>query len=1131
MHLVSLSLQGFKSFADKTVIEFDKGITGVVGPNGSGKSNVIDALKWASGGGRASEFRAGDKTELIFHGSASKRSLGYAEVSLSLQNEQGNLHITRSLFKDGQSKLKLGGKNARFLDIEEALAGSGLGKSGLAIIGQGEVSKVLMADPAKLLGYVEEAAGVSRLSTRREQTIARLETTREHLTRLEDIVSELEKQVAHLTKEAEQATKSANLNREKLQLRFTLAFRRAESLRIEVKSLQDDATRFENERNMGEKRISEAKILWQTAREAVHEIETTYRQALADLETKRGDVRVAEERLTRLLQQQQGFFREAELLQKDVDNLEKTSEPVPPEGDIGVLEQSLTQAQQKLTATQNSLKEAVEKQVAIDKELKYLREFERDYAQAQAAFESRKTQLTEQLAEVEKRLSEIPSAAESEAAALARLKEMQQNFAQQQILLEQKQNLLAEKQQFHADCAAEALSLKKDLRRIQDAFEARQGYAQGPKNALQSGIEGVIGSVADLLNVPSEYAQALGAALGRRTENIVVNSSHTAQKVVRYVKDRGGMVTLLPIDLIAGRSTNIPSALAHEYAVVGTCFDLVDFAQEYYVIFSQLLGNTTVIKNLDEATRLAKQYKQRPRFVTLDGDVLENYGAITGGRRSTGSAVFSLKKDFEATETIYAEAERKRALAYNDFERLQKEIVNLKQALLREQKELKQLEQQQSQQRETTVARQSLVDELTRRQSELKEQLDNLVPKVASSEDIERLPQLEAEQQVLVKTSQELREVETSANAEVAGINQELALLNERQQNYQQALETFKEGQLHLLELKTRLKVIDENLVKAEKEVEVAKEKSQEAKTALPRNVSKVEADYKEATTKSQQAEQKLTELNQQQKEIVAKADEIKLSLARRESALEAAEGDLKEFDQDIEPLEGSLKHLRKRLGEVESEIEAIGPVNNLAQQDLEAQSQRFEEMQRQSQEVGQAAQELEQMLADIQDEVTSRLNSALSRLRETFQTHVQELFGANSQADIQIQREEERPVGLKISLQPSNKQTRSLNLLSVGERTMGAMAFLFALMSGESNEKKDQGLPIAILDEVDAPLDEANIRRFCGFLTLRAKAGTQFVLITHQKTTMEIADVLWGVTTEGGASRVFSIRKEDEKK
>ncbi len=1127
MRLVSLSLQGFKSFADKTTIEFDEGITGVVGPNGSGKSNVIDALKWASGGGRASEFRAGDKTELIFHGSASKRGLGYAEVALSLKNEQGSLHITRSLFKDGQSKLKLGGKNARFLDVEEALAGSGLGKGGLAIIGQGEVSGVLMADPVRLLGYVEEAAGVSRLSSRREQTIARLETTREHLTRLEDIVSELEKQLTQLTAEAEQAAKSAELTREKLQLRFTLAYRRAESLRIEVKSLQDDGTKLENESKLGEQCLSEARESWQKAREAVTELESNYRQALADLEAKRGDVRVAEERLAHLLQRQQGLFREAELMQRDVENLENTPEPTPPEGDVGEFEQSLEKTQAQLAEKQHALSELTAKQTSIEEKLRQLRDMERAQAQAEAAFESQVNQLKEQLSEIEKRLENLPNNESNEQEIVDKFENKKKHIIEQQVTLETMQKQLVDSQQDHANCAAEALALKQNLKRIEAAFEARQGYAQGPKNALQSGIRGVVGSVADLLNVPDEYQQALSAALGRRAENVVVDSSNTAQEVIRYVKHQGGMVTLLPLDLIAGRSSNIPHDLTYEPSVVGACLELIDFDSQYHNIFTQLLGNTTVIKSLDEATNLAKRYRQRPRFVTLAGDILENYGAITGGKRGGASVVLNLKNDFDATEAIYHVAEEKRAAAYKKFEDLQNQTNAAKRTLLDEQMELKQLEQQYNQAREATIANKSLVEELTRRQVELKEQLDNLKPPELNL-DIAELPQLESEQQTFGQQVEELRQAEATANAQVSEIKQQLVLFREREQNYQKAVEAFKEGRLHLEGLRVRLKEIDQDLAKAGKEVEEAKEQQRVAKAAIPKNIGKVEANYNEATSQSKQAEQKLSELTDQQAEIVARFDEIKLSLARRESAMEAAEGDLKEFPEELEPLEGSLRKLRTRLSEVEAELEAIGPVNHRAQQDLEAQTQRFNDLQNQNQEISQAAKELEDMLADIQQEVTTRLNNALTRLRKNFQTHVKELFGTNADSDIKVDREEDRPVGLKISLQPSNKQTRSLNLLSVGERTMGAMAFLFALMSGESTEGQEKGLPIAILDEVDAPLDEANIRRFCSFLTQRAEAGTQFVLITHQKTTMEVADVLWGVTTEGGASRVFSIRKDD---
>ena len=1121
VRLVSLTLQGFKSFADKTTLEFPPGVTAIVGPNGSGKSNVIDALRWASGGGRAGEFRAEGKTDLIFHGAAGQRSLGYAEVSVEVERGGKRVYVSRSLFRDGQTKLRLGGKAARFLDVEEALSGSGLARGGLSIIGQGEVSQVLMADPPTLLSYVEEAAGVAKLSTRREQTLSRLERAREHLERLEDVIGELRRQLETLEKEAQEAQRSAALNREQLALRYTLAYRRVESLQREMTELEAQRQNLAAGLTHAQAQLAAAKEAWTRLRRDLTETEARYRRAAQEAERRRGDLRVARERSAAARLRREGLVREERGVRGELAALTQAEAPQPPSGDREALERELGAQTADLYAQRERLTGLETQLRDLSQNLEAARRTAFTQAQAVKNYEVQKGGLERQLAEVTARLESVGAEVDlpNLEADLARAQAAADaGDAQYQAL----QGRLAASQSAHAHAHAEAQARQRASLRTQAAFEARRGYAQGPKNALTSSIPGVIGSVADLLRVPAEYQSALSSALGRRSENVVVESAEVAKEVLAHVRRSGGWVTLLPLELVKGRPGSLSNELRNEPNIIGLCAELVEADVRFMGIVNQLLGATALVTSLDDAVTLARRYRQRPRFVTLQGDVMESYGAMTGGRPQGSGAALGLGVELQEARGAAHAAAQEEAARGEEVRRLQAEVRDLTAQRSSGAQRLKQAAKALREARERLAARESLQNELSRRQGELGAQLADLsAPEL--SQEIGRVGVLElqvAEKQANLATLREtLRTVEEVRN-ETA---QTLALLIKRREDYERSSLRFQADQARLSHVAFRAEALQREVSVALRAESAAEAEAQEAQALVPQNLDVQEHALREAQGRTQSAEDALGELTQQQAERGAALEEVKLTLARREAAAEVAQEERSGFPQGLEPLEGGLRGLRERLGVVSKELEGLGPVNYRAAQEAQVQRERWETLVAQSGEASLAADELTAVLSDIEGTVRTRLNAALTQLKTRFAEHIQQLFGAGAQAGIDTLVEGGRPTGLKISLQPPGKQTRSLNLLSVGERTMGAMAFLFALMSGEG-----EGLPIAILDEVDAPLDEANIRRFCAFLGQLAQRGTQFVLITHQKATMETADTLWGVTTERGVSRVFSISRAE---
>lgn len=1113
MRLTTLTLHGFKSFADRTTLELLPGVNAVIGPNGAGKSNLVEALRWALGGGRASAFRAEDKRELIFHGAAGKRGVNYAEVELELNTSGRRLIVSRSLLRDGQPTLRLNGRPARLADLEEALAGSGLGRGGLAIIGQGEISQVLLADPARLLGYVAEAAGVALLSSRRDQTIARLTATEAHLARLADLQQGLASQLEALRQEAEQAALAEVLRHEHLQLRYSLAVRRAQHAEAEIAALMAQQAALEAELSAAAKQRQAMQERWSAVRQATAEREAAYRQALAEAEARKGDYRVAVTRLEAARARLDDLARRQAQLEAELAEPAEAP-PLPPDGDDAALQAECDAAREQAEAL---ALEAARLEKQLDKARQAL-EHRRRVALEAAAQVGRRAELVRRIEELTQRLALLQAEAEDDGAALT-----QQLAAYQaeldavvQQLAEQQHELLAA-HQAHAASEAQAAALAQAAARARSQLQARQGYALGPKNALTSGVPGVVGSVADLIEVPRAYRRAIAGALGRRAEYVVVDSAGAAERVLEVVKAQGGWVTLLPLDLLTSPKRPRVAHLESADGVLGWASDLVDVESRFRPMVDQLLGQTLVVKSLAQALALARRHRVRPRLVTLDGDVLEAYGALSGGRRGDDNGLIGAAAEAAEAE---AQAAQAAALAAEQLAALQEKqrAVNA----LRERREalramIAPVERKLEHLHDQATIRATRLAALTEQEAMLRQELAALGEPATPPDDGGRL---ERDVSELARRLSEVRAQAEQALARQAEASQALMRHQHDVQRYHDALYRYKQHQARRAALQQRLAELLGEIGGARQQQAEAERDVMRAKEALPHDVDAKKTAFHQAQEELAEVEAALSELGQQQAQRAEQLEGVRLSRARREAVLEGLQAELMAFPSGLTPCEGGLKALRGRLGEVETELERIGPVNHRAELSYRQLAARAQTLADEIADTRGAVEELQAVVTDIEREVARRLDSAVRRVRARYQEFVAQLFGGG-EGEIEVLRENGHAVGLRLSLQPPGKATRALGLLSVGERTMGALAFLFALMSQSGD---GVGLPIAILDEVDAPLDEANIRRFCRFVAELSGQGTQFVLITHQKATMEIADALWGVTSEQGVSRVFSI-------
>lgn len=1120
-----MTLQGFKSFGNRAVLEFAPGVTAIVGPNGSGKSNVIDALKWTTGGGRASAFRADDKTDLIFHGSSGKRGLSLAEVEIELVARHQRLKLYRSLDRDGDTRLRINGKNARFLDVEEALAGSGLGRSGLAVIGQGEIGQVLMADPERLLEYVAESAGAARLSARRDQAQARLDTSRSHLERLADLLRELEDRAAGLAAEAADAEQHARLSAESLALGFTAASLRKEGLEAEITALLERAAGLEAELAEGRSSFGEHRKAIEVARATRQEAEERLRQAVAVFEARRGDLRVAAEARRRLDEGLEALERERAALEDEAKRLAAQPAPTPPAAELTAAQAEVERTRAAAEAAGQELEAAQSEEQRLAARLRLARDRRLEYERALAAFASRERGLKEQREGYRRRLSELESGdAEVDVdgleAAVQAARQAEDVAAQE---LESARQALAEEQRGHALAAAEATARAKAAERARAAFESRKGYSLGPRNALSAPIAGVIGSVADLLRPDPRYQVAIAAALGRRAEYVVVQDADVAKSVLEHVRAQGGYVTLLPLDLL--RLPNHPNSAYGEAEILTPAVDAVSCDARYRGVAQMLLGGTLIVESLDQATALARRPGARARLVTLDGDLLETSGAVSGGRRNQQASVLGAAAELEEAEgAAAAAADEARARA----ERLATAETRLRAA----RSAAESAAAAHAARRDALVqatnelaARERVLSEVRARLSAIETELEGLVAPAEARFGGGAEPAEEAAHVEALAKLETARTRRHAAAAEHAEARHAAEILAQAWSAYETERKRYEASRERLATLATELERLNERGVALRVEAAAAKEAQAAAEAAVPAGVQTEEASARAASEHLADLERSLAQLNDQHAARAAALEEVRVTLGRREASLEAALEDLGAFPSGVERLAMSERAARQRLREVADALEALGAVNHRAKADLAEVVERKEAIEVETVQAALAVTELEGSLERIDRETTARLTAELTRLRGAFARQVQHLFGDGAHGSIEVDSEAGRPVGVRIALTPPGKQTQSLQLLSVGERTMGALAFLFALMAGPEG---GGGLPVAVLDEVDAPLDETNIRRFTTFVSRLAKHGTQFVLITHQKATFEVADVMWGITTEQGVSRVFSVRREE---
>lgn len=1097
--ITSITLQGFKSFADKVRLEFDSGITAVIGPNGSGKSNVVEAIRWATHGARARALRAGRGSELVFHGSGGKAPLGFAEVALELRglpnaaNGAGRVNVTRRVYRDGSGEQDLEGRAVRARDVHAALRGSGLGPGGLAVIGQGEVSGVVQAEGRTLLGYLEEAANLSRLSAARDETRAKLEAADAALASLRLLEDDLAKRVAELARDAGAARRARDLALRELALRDSLARARQEALAAEVATLTAREAELLAASQALAAQVRAAQEEGESLRDAVAQAQArraAHRSALELLRHAQEASTQAQTYLAHLSAEAERVARERAALDLRVPRLAAP--------DLAALE-----AAQRAARSEAARQDAAAR--ALETELTRLRAEAARRAEGAARQDAQRHTLQEELARAQDTLARELAAVDAARAALAAARAAREageaGFqARSRARDAQRAALRALRAEAQA-LAAERGPLVREKTRLDTLLASFARYGEGPRNALRSGIPGVVGAVADLLSVGAEYEHAVSATLGRRLEQVVVHDADVAREIIEHLKRVGGRATFLPLDLLRPRSRR-DGALLREPGVLGNLADLCP--SDPPIIANHLLSDTLLVQDARVATRLARAHASRPRLVTLDGEVLESGGALTGGRlRDGGTSHLADQRRLAELQDELAQGEAREAELASQTEVLTRELADLDarhDAALREREDAARRERERE--RDLSAAEAS-ARSATGARDALTARLALPAAPLWTGEELPDLAAREADLARLREAAEAARAAERAAADAFAAGREAHAAWN----TYRAALERSASLGARAAELQGALDGQAQRARDAGAEVE--------RRRAELGDFDDGELDALERRRLT--VTQGYTSLIGRQNKLRAELEDARLSRARREAAREELpSGAL---------LPGTSREWQAELTRVSRELADLGVVNARAEAEHETQRARLEALAKERSDAEGAAQELRAWLGELERDAQTQLGRAFARVEAAFVEYARELLGGFGEL---VAERDERGyfVGLRLGVQPKGKRTRAMNLLSAGERTMAGLAFLFAL--GHATE--DRGLPLAVLDEVDAPLDEANIRRFTRFLEVFASRGAQFILVTHQKATMEVAHALWGVTTDAsGASRVLSIKQAAE--
>ncbi|MFZ5814494.1 MAG: chromosome segregation protein SMC [Bacillota bacterium] len=1188
MYLKRLEIFGFKSFAEKTELEFTPGITAVVGPNGSGKSNVSDAIRWVLGEQSARALRGGQMADVIFAGSDGKRAMGFAQVSLVLDNSDGKLGVgftevmvTRRVDRSGEGEYFINQVPCRLKDVQDLFLDTGVGKENYSIIGQGKIDEILSSKPEDRRALFEEAAGIARYKTRKREAQRRLEETEQNLLRITDIITELSNNMDSLAEQARKAEVYTGLDAELTRLdQGLLAHQMAAvsarlSRQLELnRELVERARETEARMQAGEEAAEVARQLVEALDQELAVLSTRLAEATGRLERAEGKLALGLQEERSALQEQQRINRESEAVSAKIGAA--TAELAALAERVAEVEASGARLAAELAGLEESRREVEAQSQAAQAVVEERRG--RIVAILQAEAEKRNgAQAADRAAEEAlRRLSRLAAEREQAEADAAQNRELAAAKGAERLQLEEErvalegelgrlraerqgaEQRLQELQQQGGAVREQIQAASSRLGAIEEMINAFEGYQKGTRTVLQGREKGapwaadVLGAVAELIRTEPRYEKAVEIALGGAIQNLVTATDAGAKAAIEELKRTGGgRATFLPLNTI--RAGGFRPEEEREFkgapGIIGVALDLVRFEERFRPAIASLLGRTLIAEDMDAALAFGRKSGQRYRIVTLDGELLAPGGALTGGstggqgagllsrereREELTARIAELKQELIALRQAYeAEQGRRNELLARIEEReaalkaVETKITQAEAEAARLAGEARRWEQLLATHADQARAIEAEVAEQRQAAERLRAELEALGAERQGLE--EEVARLTAEGQARSSALTERQQAVTQLQVKLAELHEQLRGLSgqrSRLEAERTALEADQaQKEQELAALGERIQQIGADLVLARQESEEAGR----AKRELEAETGRIQARKLEALEQSNNREREMRSLRRSQTETqnrlqAGEVEEARLRLEQENltQRLQEQYGLTPADVADRALPEGEIEFARVRIAELREQIRELGPVNLAAIEDYRNAQERLTFLTGQQADLEEAKGSLYRAIEELDRRIKSHFLDSFQVIRREFQRVFQELF-EGGKADLHLVDENDLlETGIEIIAQPPGKKPQPLSLLSGGERAMTAIALLFALL-------RTKPTPFVVLDEVEAALDEANVERFGKYLRNYAAGGSQFICITHQRGTMEVADTLYGVTMEGtGVSKVVSVRLVD---
>ena len=1179
MYLKRLELQGFKSFADKTILELRPGITTVIGPNGSGKSNISDAIRWVLGEQSMKSLRGTKSLDIIFAGTQNRKSLGFAEASLVFDNSDGALPIeftevtvTRKIYRSGETGYYINKTPCRLKDVLELFMDTGIGKDGYSIIGQGKIDEILSNKSEDRRHIFEEAAGIVKYRSRKEEAEKKLEHTKLNLLRINDIISEIEGNLGPLQTQSEKAKKYLNLREELKNIEVGLFVYNIEKYKENLQQIVQDIDVMQSQCNDEEGKLERVKILKEELKSSIDEITEQIEnmsnlgfESQKEIEQLNSNINVAKTRITNNnensvrftdeIQEQNEKIQELkqELEQKEAkkDNLKQNKEKF--EKELNEKQEELAQITEKLSAKELEI-EGYKQTVEQNTDKKY--ELQSEINAQEINFQNYEKRQNQIKQEIQTTISELDNTRmnKEEISKGFYESENKKNKAQKSLeeVAKQKQEANQKIKSFESNINILSSDMRIKESRLKFLIETekeKEGYIKSVKSLLKDCEnikdlgKGMHGVLANIIEVPDELETAIEMCLGASLQNIVTDTEEDAKKLVEHLrKNNLGRASFLPIASVKGKK--LEKLKGNESGVIGIASDLVKFNKKYEQIILNLLGRTVIVDNMNTAIKVAKQNGYTFRIVTKDGDLINPSGAITGGSVAKKTVnILGRGKEIEKLEKEIKNIKAKIQKLEEEKEEYEQSIEGILELSANLEKELQETDITYATEKQKMISIDENIQKLQNRLNKLKEEQKNL--ETLKQESIEQKEKIQEETQKI-----------TNQNEELSKLISEFAELNKDDQKYiddlnfditnlKISVSSFDESESSIQEIQERInqelnnakasienknnqieqiKVDNENL---EKSIQETLNKIEEIKQKVNNSSSEIEKMKQERAQKSEK-------LSKQEDEITSKfkiIEDLKSQLVKLDVKKTKVEEDIntiinkmwEEYELTPNNVEGYAKPenvalTQKRVNNIRTEIRDLGSVNVDSIEEYKNLKYRYDFMSEQRLDLENTMSKLRKVITDMTQIMKEQFREKFKIINKNFEEVFAELFGGGK-ASLNLEDEENiLECGIEITVQPPGKKLQNMMLLSGGEKAFTAIALLFAIL-------KINPAPFCVLDEIEAALDDVNVFRYADYLK-KFTEHTQFLVITHRKGTMEAADTVYGVTMEeSGISKLLSMK------